>query len=260
MKTFSSFLLMNAAAALCAVTARPQAAGQTERVAAAFVLALGRAPSAGEIGHWAEQGPHSVAELMARQREKLRADAETRRATVRKAWQDAFGCEPTEGDATSGPGGGATYTELIQRHIQWLSGHPAEYEKVIQRAYQFLFRREAYPLELDYWKGQSTLSYALLAGCLDDWARRNQPGLMVTGGTATVSVNCIFLTTIRLSPSIAAEARAAAGLEPSTVSQSPSGSGHNLVAAGAAGIVTAGGMHFVAAGASGDFAPMDHVR
>jgi hypothetical protein len=74
---------------------------------------------------------------------------------------------------------------------------------------------------------------------------------MVTGGTATVSANCSYLTTVRLSPMIAAEVRAAAALDPSGSAAPDSASGHNLVAAGAAGIVTGGHVHFVAAGAPG---------
>ena len=61
-------------------------------------------------------------------------------------------------------------------------------------------------MEIEYWKRQPALSYALLVGCIEDWARRNRPGLMATTGVASVSVNSAYLATIRLSPGVASPA------------------------------------------------------
>ena len=47
---------------------------------------------------------------------------------------------------------------------------------------------QAHPEEIEYWKNHDTLSFVLLVGCVEDWARRNQPGLMVTAGTPTLIV------------------------------------------------------------------------
>ena len=246
MKALLASLLVVAAIASTPATASPLSTDQTKRLAASFVLAQGRAPSSAEIQQWTQQGPLSIADLIARQRTQLQSDAATMRATAVKAWQDAFGRAPSEEEIGSWPRGANTYTELMQRHVQWLAGHPADYEKVMQRAYQYLLRREIYPLEIDYWKKQGALPYILLLACLEDWARRNQPGLMVTVGIATVSVNSEYLVTVRLSPALAAEARAAAGLSPAADATA----GHNLVAAGAGNLVTGGRIHFVAAGAA----------
>jgi len=71
---------------------------------------------------------------------------------------------------------------------------------------------------------------------------------MVTTGTPTVSVNSEFLTTVRLSPTVAAEARAAAGLDSAGNAPDASAFGRNLVAAGAGELITGGRIHFVAAG------------
>ncbi|HEY0943788.1 MAG TPA: hypothetical protein VGD81_00915 [Opitutaceae bacterium] len=248
MNTRFAFLFVVVAAAFLSRPAFAEPAGQRERIAASFLLALGRPPSADEIGEWAKQEPVSVVDLIARHREQLHGDAAARRAAALRAAADALGRAPTEQEIVAASSAGATYTELMQRHVQRLRGQPSEYEQVIRGAYLLLVRRDAYPEEIEYWKQRETHSYALLVGCLDDWARRNQPGLMVTTGTPTVSVNCAFLNTVRLSPAIATEARAAAGLEPSGDAALASAAGHNLVAAGADGIVTGGRIHFVAAG------------
>src|SRR5664280_123006 len=250
MKIVLASLFIIAATALSHGSALAQSAVQPERIAASFVLALGRAPSADEIEHWSKLGPLSMSDLITRHRGQLASDPAAKRAMMIQARRDAFGRSPSEDEINPWSGGAGTYTELMQRHLQWLVEHPAEYEKVMQRAYQLIVRRDAYPPEIDYWKRQGTLSYALLVGCLEDWARRNQPGLMVTGGTPTVSVNSDYLTTVRLAPAIAAEARAAAGLNPAPDATTASTSGHNLVAAGAGGIATGGRIHFVAAGAA----------
>jgi hypothetical protein len=232
--------------------ARSGADDQSDRVAASFVLARGRTPSAGEHAEWVQLGALSMAELIARHRQILLGDPAARRATLVQAHGDAFGRGATEEEVavwTRANPAAVTYTELMQGAVEWLAEHPDDYESVLHRAYQFLLRRDIYPEEIDYWKKQSApLPYALLVGCIEDWARRNQPGLMVTNGTATISVNSEFLTTVRLPPALAAEARTAAGLVPSAGAENAVASGHNLVAAGADRIVTGGRIHFVAAG------------
>ncbi len=228
-------------ASLVLATAPALSAQQTQRITASFVVALGRAPSAGELAQYAEAAPLPIADLIARLREQIATDPAAKRATVIKAAADAFGRTPTDSEIARWANGTRTYTELMQDHLAWLAAHPADYEQVMQRAYQFLLRRDPYPSEVGYWEKRPALPYALLVACLENWARRNQPGLMETSGEATVSVNSEFLTAVWLSPEVAAEARAAVGLP----APAP---GHNLVAAGAAGIVSSGRIHFVAAG------------
>ena len=91
------------------------------------------------------------------------------------------------------------------------------------------------------------LPFALLAACIDDWARRNQPGLTVTSGPAAVNINSPYLVTVRLSPGLAEEVRAAAGFERP---RNPA-LGYHVLAPGAGRVASVGGIHFVAAGAAG---------
>jgi len=248
MKNQRTPLFLLASLVLASATVSAQSNEQEERIGASFVLALGRAPSSGEIDHWAKLGTLPVADLIARHQQQLQGDVGVKRATVVKACADAFGREPTEPEIDAWSSGNWTYAELMKQHIQWLGEHPTEYQQAIERAYQLVMRRPAYPVEIDYWKAQPTLSYALLVGCIEDWARRNAPGLMATTGTPTVSLHSAYLTTFRLSPAIAAEARAAAGLVPAGDANLSSASGRNLVAAGAGNVATGGHIHFVAAG------------
>lgn len=243
-------LVFIATLALSSVTAAEPASLQTERIEASYVLAFGRIPSLAEIAEAEKLEVNNVADLVARHRQRLGADAALARATVVKAWKDAFGREPSDQEIASSASGNRTYTELMKRHIQSLAADAAEYEKVMERAYRLVIRRGVYPEEIAYWKKYDTLPYALLVGAIEDWGRRNAPGLMVTTGTPTVSINSNYLTTVRLSPAVAAEARAAAGLSvPGTV-DFVSASGRNLIAAGAGDLVTGGRIHFAATGGS----------
>lgn len=243
-------LLFLAAALACpSATARAQSADQEQRIAASFVLALGRIPTAVEVEGWAKQPPLPIADLIARHRRQLQGDAASERAVIVRAGQDAFGLAPGE-DVIKSSSGGGTYSDLMQRHIGWLAGHPADYVQVMHRAYRLLLQRDAYSVEIDYWKGRPALSFALLAGCIEDWARRNRPGLMATTGVAAVSVNSEYLATVRLSPAVAAEARAATGLVPAGDPAMASAAGRHAVAPGAANLVSVGAVYFTAAGAA----------
>ena len=232
---------------LSPAAARAQTPVQDERLAAAFVLAFGRTQAAAEISQSTAQNPLPVAELIARHRRQLQTDPAAQRAVSEKARQDAFG--PAPGADLPQQDSGGTYAELMQRHLKWLASHPAEYEQVMHRAYQLLLRRDAYPVEIEYWKRQPALSFVLLVGCIEDWARRSQPGLTATTGTAAVSINSEYLVTVRLSPGVAAEARAAAGLLPAGDPNLAAAAGRAVVAPGADQIVSVGGIYFAAAGA-----------
>ncbi|HTO04546.1 MAG TPA: hypothetical protein VL069_12625 [Opitutus sp.] len=243
-------LVLAATLALSSLTAAETTPVQTERIEASYVLAFGRAPSPAEIAKAGELGAIDLADLIARHRQQLEADAALKRVTAVKAWKDAFGREPTDKEIASSVSGNATYTELMKRHIQSLAANAAEYEKVMERAYRLVIRRGVYAEEIAYWKKYDTLPYALLVGAIEDWGRRNAPGLMVTTGTPTVSINSNYLTTIRLSPTVATEARAAAGLAVPGTADFIAASGRNLIAAGAGNLVTGGRMHFAATGGS----------
>jgi hypothetical protein len=232
-----------------AAVAHAQSAQIEERIAASFVLALGRTPTAGEVEEWAKDGPRSVADLFSRHREALRRDAAAGREMAVKAAQDAFGRAPSD-DELRRLTDGETYSEIVQRHIQRLGGNPVEYEQVMHRAYRLHLQRDAYAVELDYWRARPALSFVLLAGCVENWARRNQPGLMATAGVPAVSVNSPYLAAVRLSPAVAAEARAAAGLPPPGDAALAAALGRHVVAPGAGTIASVGGIHFAAAGRS----------
>jgi hypothetical protein len=92
----------------------------------------------------------------------------------------------------------------------------------------------------------------MIAACVHDWARRNQPGLTVTAGPASVNVNSPYLTTVRLSPALAAETRAAAGF--SRPRGASAARGWHVIAPGADEVASVGGIHFAAAGT--DAAPL----
>ena len=215
-----------------------------QRIEASYLLGLGRAPTASESAeaHRANSSA-DITTLLARHRQDLAADTSARSAVNTKARVDALGTREGSKSTTG------TYAELMAAHLEQLQNDADAYEDVIRRAYWLVINRDAYDEELAYWRNHpDTLPFALLVGCIEDWARRNQPGLMVTAGKPTISINCEFLGTVRLSPTVAAEARAAIGLSPA------GDDAHHLIAPGGAHIATGGRMHFAAVG-SADLLP-----
>lgn len=244
------FLGMIAALTFSAVTALAQSSSvQEERVAVAHMIAFGRAPSAAVLEQGTKQGGPSVADVVALHRQQLQSDAALQRATALQAFTDAFGRLPTAAELADGTGNGL-YIELMKRHVQWLGEHPAEYTQVLDRAYQRVIRRGVYDEEVNYWKPHGTLPFVLLVGCIDHWGRRNQPGLMVTAGTPTMSATSVYLTTVRVSPAVAEEARAAVGLPTATATDHAYASNRTVIAPAAENIVAGGRIHFAVAGAA----------
>ncbi len=228
-----------------------------ERLAASFVLALGRTATPAELEQWSKQEPGAVGDLLVRHRQKLQTDPDLERLVVAKATLDALGRAPAEGDAPGLSGG--TYTDAVRLHLKRLAEQPAEYEATLQRAYRAVLKRNAYSVEIDYWKRQPVVSYALLAACIEDWARRNQPGLMATAGVAAASVNSPYLATVRLSQAVAMEARRATGLGLSDSRGIAAALDRHVVAPGADRLASVGGIHFAAAGAA-SLAPVPGVK
>lgn len=235
----SAWLLV--AVSLLPVAVRAQSAEARERVEAAFMLALGRGPTAAELKEGAARADAKVGDHLAAWQQRLQQDAALRRTVSAKAFRDAFGREASEQEAAAGQG---TYVEQVKKHVQFLAGNPQEYAQVLSRVYKFVISRDVYPEEIEYWKKHDALSYVLLVGCVDNWGRRNQPGLMVTAGTPAISLNCVYISALRVSPAVAAEARAAAGLP----AVGDAASGHHIVAAGAAKVASDGRIHFLVSG------------
>ncbi len=156
-----------------------------------------------------------------------------------RAWIDTTG---TASDPNSSIDA-LSYHEYVFELTNRLEKSPSAYEQVIRRAYPYVIFRDVYDEEIDYWKQFPTMGYATLVGCIEDWARRNQPGLMVTGGNPTISVNCEFLTTLQLAPALADEVRAFLNL-PMPDPQLP----NNVIAKGAESVISSGGIHFLLTG------------
>jgi hypothetical protein len=226
-----------------------QPAAQVERIAASFVLALGRTPTPAEAEQWGGEAPRSLADLLAVHRARLQAAPAEQALVLGRASRDAFGVAP-DAAPTAGPSQTATYADAMKSHVRWIETHADDYVLVIQRAYRAVVARDAYSVEVDYWKRRPAVPFALLAASVENWALRNQPGLTATSGVPAVSVNSRYIDAVRLSASVAAEARAQAGLAPIGEADVAAAVGRFVVAPGAAEIVSVGGIHFVAAGSA----------
>lgn len=241
-------LVAGVVCACSAAIAAGDASGPSERVEAAFVLGLGRTSTAAERQEWAGEENRSLAELISRQRQRLQSPAAGDEVRLR-AWRDAFGRAPLPAEAEA-LAAGTTYAEQMQRLIGRLAARPDEYRQVVDRAYRAVLGRAPFAEEYTYWNGYPKISYILLVGCIENWARRNAPGLMVTTGTPAISVTSDRLTTLRLSPAVAAEARVVVGLPPAGERSLEPARGCNVIAPGAGAVVSVGGVYFTAIGGS----------
>jgi hypothetical protein len=220
---------------------------QLQKSVAAYMLAFGKLPDS----ELPATETRSIAALIEEHRQSLKTNVEALRRTIVKSYVDALGRTPTEAETVEAAKQPAIYAEILAARLKALGGNPAEYQQMLNRAYRFVLRRDIYPTELPYWKNRDTVSFAIVVACLETWARRNQPGLMETSGEATVSVNCAFLSTQRVSQAVAIEAFTALGLPYKIDSEgaNPSAFGRNIVTVGAHGAISAGNICFVAVGA-----------
>jgi hypothetical protein len=232
-------------AGLLSATALHAADGlQAERISAAYVLAAGQLPTSDEIAE--EKSDESVSELVTRLSQSPAGSPANRANVARQAYVDCFGVEPSADDLAHASG---NYTAQLNQHLQHLAAHRGEYAKVVERAYQRVIRRDPYAEEITYWNRYDVASYALLSAAIENWARRNQPGLMVTSGEPTVSVNSLYLAAVRLSPVVADEVATALGA-PRTRDDSDRvrASARTVLSPGGAQLISNGGIAFVAAG------------
>lgn len=200
-------------------------------VEAATALALGMAASSS-----APSDPAPVATQIATLGKSLPADPARRQAVQHRAYSYTFGEAPPTHTSSQLPAG--TFSAQVAAHLATLAEDAGAYRAVMQRAYQHVIGRDVYDEEVEYWGRYDTLPYTLLVGCIEDWARRNQPGLMVTAGTPSISVNCELLETRRLSPATASQAAQAIGLTADA----------EVIAPGGQGVRSVGGIRFLVTG------------
>lgn len=239
--------LLGLALALVA-TVIPSSAQSTaqEVISTSTMIAFGRPALAGELADPLHANK-TLAELLKAHREDLKNDSALQRQTYSRAGADAAGShvEPKGGELREE---GVFYIESLKQHVERLAKNPDDYREIINRAYQLVIRRDAYPEEFAYWKNYGTLPYVVLVGAIENWAFRNQPGLMVTTGTPSIAINSRFLRTQRVPLGLANEARGVLGLPVWTDVARQHSPGRNIVAVGAKDIESVGGMHFLLAG------------
>jgi hypothetical protein len=243
MRHFRRFWLCSLLVALgFASRAVAESASQTdERQLAAHVLAFGVAPES----HQPATGHATIASLLEQHRTRLQADAKAGAAVRQRAWRDAFGRDPSSDEIREASSPALTYADWMRHHVTFLGSDKAANYETLRRAYLTAVRREPYPEEIDYWRPHGALPFVVLVACLEDWARRNQPGLMVTAGEPTISPQSRLVRAYALSPAVAAEARAAAGL-----AVADPGTPRRILVAGADRIVAQGGVHLLVVGRS----------
>ena len=240
-----------ALALLATVVPSPaQNTAQEEVIAASTMIAFGRPAAAGELTDSRHSGK-TLPELLKAHAENLKQDPALQRRIDERALVDAFGSDPLSAAATGTRpevSMGGTYAEQLRRHLATLAANPEDYRRVINRAYQLVIRRDAYPEEYAYWLARDTLPYVVLVGAIEYWALRNQPGLMVTTGTPSIAGTSRFLRTQRVSLAVANEARTQLGLPVWTDVARQHNPGRNIVGVGAKDIESVGGVHFLLAG------------
>jgi hypothetical protein len=229
-----------------AVPAAAQNPAQPEIISASCLIAFGRPALASELADAGHAGK-GLKELVAAHRSRLEGDARLQQEVDARARRDARG--PSAGDQPAASrGSGVLYADRLAEETAALAADPAAYRAVMEQAYRQVIGRSIYPEEFDYWKPYGTLPFVVLVGALENWAVRNQPGLMVTNGAPSISVVSRFLVTQRLSPAVANEARELLGLRVWTDVARQHNPGRNIVSRHAVDVDSVGGVHFVFAG------------
>jgi hypothetical protein len=233
------------------VPAAAQNAAQAEVVSASYLIAFGRPALPAELAD-ASYANKSLKELVDAHRARLQRDAALQQQVDARALSDARGGYGSEKPAPT-HGAGVTYADRLAEEVAALAADPAAYGAVMDHAYQLVIGRSIYPEEIEYWKPYGTVPFVVLVGAIENWAVRNQPGLMVTNGTPSISVVSRFVVTQRLSPAVANEARELLGLRVWSDVARQHNPGRNIVSRHAVDIDSVGGVHFLFAG-GGPFA------
>ncbi len=237
-KWFSSLLC---AGALLAPSVFAQTSPEGQRAAVAWIQVFGEIPATAAIEQTAKGG--SIPAIAAALRQQLGRNEAAAREVAERAWADTFGpSRPFETGESSGP---VSYLELVGAHLESLQTAPQNRRALIDAAYTAVLGRQAYDIEHDYWLGRPPIPFLLVTACLDDWARRNQPGLMATAGPPCIPVDSRRIRTLRLAPAIATEARALLHGDASDGALALA-RGESVLAPGAAGIISVGGIPFLA--------------
>lgn len=240
------FLLGLSLALLATVVPSSAQSTAQEVISASTMIAFGRPALAGELADplYANK---TLAELLKAHQEDLKNDPALQRLVDNQAEVDAKGwrVEMKGGDLRER---GVLYVERLKQNLETLGKSPDWYRDSINRAYQLVIRRDAYPEEFAYWKNYGTLPYVVLVGAIENWAFRNQPGLMVTTGTPSIAINSRFLRTQRVPLGLANEAREVLDLPVWTDVARQHSPGRNIVAVGAKDVESVGGVHFLLAG------------
>jgi hypothetical protein len=211
----------------------------TDVESAGYLLVFGELPNQTLAAHRIQ----SLPDVVERYKHALAADRQEVAAIAARAERDVFG--PGAASVAAPNGAIETYVECVRRNLQLLAHSPQRYEAAIRAAYPVVIHRDAYPEEIAYWRKHGVVPYYLLLAAIENWARRNQPGLMVTGGTPTISINSSYLVTVQIAPAEAPQVWRIATGSAEAMSAAARGA---VLAPGGDGIETNGGMYFVAAG------------
>ncbi|MBE2215025.1 MAG: hypothetical protein IAE82_14220 [Opitutaceae bacterium] len=245
--TFLLLVLVSAGALAGSGVAR--AALSPESVDAAHLLALGRLPDAAERERTSTADHPTFAHLVNELGQSVRRDKALAAATDARARRDALGTTEAQAGSAEVASGGLDYTSRLRRHLDHLKADPAAYRAVIDRAYHRVVQRTPYDIEYDYWAARDPLPFFLLCACIENWAVRNQPGLMSTTGTPSIDTNSRHLTAVRVPPTVADDVRTVLGRPARAEDPHGLASGRVVLSAGASAVVSIGGIHVVAVGA-----------
>lgn len=214
-------------------------AQNNERINAGYIIAFGRLASSAELTYWNAQGNLSVQKIVELHKNYIKSNpGSAGREVIIKSYLDGLGYLPTAAEIQYHTKFGRTYAEMVTAHMNYITTYPSEYEKIIKRSYQTILLRQPNINEINYWKSQGVICYAMLINCHQDWKNRNATG---QSQRIAVASNAPFIISAPVSAAVLAETKQAFN---SLVSPG----GGNMVAAGGGNMVAAGGGNMVAAG------------
>ena len=179
-----------------------------ERVQASYMIVIGKPPIPGELDHWTKQADLSISQLVDYHKQYIPQDMTFHRNLIIKSYVDALGRRPSEDEIKYWATGVDTYTDLMKKHITWLTGNPAEYEKTLIRSYKHILKRVPFGDELTWWKQQGVYSYVALCGCHSDWLGRSMKGVKNTISSLASS----FMQIVPLGSKVAGEVKSFMGI------------------------------------------------
>jgi hypothetical protein len=188
---------------LCSISIK-SLSQQDQRIHASYIFAFGRDAISEELNYWLGRGNFSISQLMEFHKSAFTDYPSIHKGTIIRSYIDALGRNPSENEMKYWMNRVDNYTQLLNKHIQFLQSNSWENENLIKLSYETVLHRTPNAAEVNFWKKKGITPYFLLVSYLENYKNKNRNE---AGKRNNINLqHPPSVTTVLLSAAITAEA------------------------------------------------------